>query len=347
MSTRLDIDLDALRKNLAEIAARVAPARHMLVVKDDAYGHGLTTIAQTGWDAGVRWFGSFDVAGGRIVRDALGPDARIFAWMIGSREDARLGVKADLDLGVGDTALLEDAAAVGAQRVHLKIDTGLHRNGIRPEEWPVAVRRAAELERSGAIRVVGVWSHIAEASDAEDDAARAVFDWAVAEAQAAGLAPRMRHLAASAASFARSEFRYDMVRVGAFAYGIHPAGGPDAAALGIRPIATLAAPVTAAEEEFVRIGIGMLDGIPSTLAGRVHVGTPGGPRRLVRIDAAESVVAAWPGAAVGDEVAVYGPGRCGELTATDLAESIDTIGEEIALRVSQAVPRSYLRETAR
>lgn len=345
MRARLEVDLATLRQNLAVVAERVAPAQHMLVVKDDAYGHGLIPIAQCAWDAGVRWFGSFDVAGGRTVRTALGPDARIFAWMIGSREDARLGADAELDLGVGDTALLEDVAAAGAQRVHLKIDTGLHRNGIRPEEWPQAVRRAAELEASGAIRVVGIWSHIAEASDAEDDAARAVFDWAVSEARTAGLTPELRHLAASAASFARPEFRYDMVRVGAFAYGIHPAGGPDAESLGIRPIARLVAPVVSAGGGVVRVGLGMLDGLPSSLAGRVRVGTPDGARDLADIGAVESVVGAWPGAGTADEVAIYGPGGHGELTATSLAESIDTIGEEIALRVSAELPREYLRGT--
>jgi alanine racemase len=343
MSAHLDIDLDALSANLAVIRERVSPARHMLVVKDDAYGHGVATIARHAWDAGVTWFGAFDVANGRAVRDELGPDARVFAWMVGSREDAALGVAADLDLGVGDTELLEDVAAVGAQRVHLKIDTGLHRNGIRPEQWPVAVARAAELEATGAIRVVGVWSHIAEASDAEDDDARALFEWAVDEARAAGLDPQMRHLAASAASFARAEFRYDMVRVGAFAYGIHPAGGPAADALGIRPIARLVASVTDVDEQAVTVGVGALDGILSTLAGRVTVGTPGGACTIRAIGVTETTVDAWPSAAIGDEVVVYGPGDDSESTATDLAESIDTIGEEIALRVSPGVPRRYRR----
>lgn len=346
MSAHLDVDLDALEANLAVIRERIAPARHMLVVKDDAYGHGAAPVARRAWDAGVRWFGTFDVANGVAVRQELGPDARVFAWMIGSREDAELAVTADLDLGVGDAHLLEDAAAVGARRVHLKIDTGLHRNGIRPEEWPAFVARAAELEAQGAIRVVGVWSHIAEASDAEDDAARVLFDRAVDQARTAGLDPQLRHLAASAASFARAEFRYDLVRVGAFAYGIHPAGGPTAGDLGIRPIARLAAPVVAVAADTVRVGIGMLDGIPSSLAGRVRVGTPDGARRLERVDATESTVEAWLGAAVGDEVSVYGPGDRGECTATDLAETIDTIGEEIALRVSPALPRRYRSEVS-
>ncbi len=87
------------------------------------------------------------------------------------------------------------------------------------------IARARALEDAGRIRVVGVWSHIAEASDAEDDAARAAFEVAVTAAEAAGFALEVRHLSASAASFARPEFRYDLARVGAFCYGIRSAGG--------------------------------------------------------------------------------------------------------------------------
>nr|WP_243847573.1 alanine racemase [Microbacterium ulmi] len=333
----MHVDLDAFAANLAEIRHRTHPAEHMLVVKDDAYGHGLAPVVRRAWAEGVRWFGAFDVATGRTVRRAL-PHARIFVWIVATSEEAQDAVAAGLDIGVGDPVLLEDvAAAQGRARVHLKIDTGLHRNGVRAEDWPAFVSRAAELERHGAIEVVGVWSHISEASDADDDAARAEFESAVRVAQDAGLRPALRHLAASAASFARAEFRYDLVRVGAFSYGIRPAGGASDAELGIRPIATLTAPVVRVGEGTVTIGIGSLDGLPSSLAGAV--GTPGGPRRLTAVGEDESIVEAWPGAAVGDTVSVFGAGA--PLTATDFAETIGTIGEELAVRISPLVRRTY------
>lgn len=338
--TAVRVDPHALRANLTAIRERIAPARHMLVVKDDAYGHGLGEIVRIAAAEGVSWFGAFDVRTGMLVRAELGAHARIFVWIVATAEEAQLAVTSDLDIGVGDAALLEDlAAADGRARVHLKIDTGLHRNGVRPEDWAGFVERAAYLERSGAIEVVGVWSHIAEASDAEDDTARAAFEKALREAAAAGLRPELRHLAASAAGFARAEFRYDLVRIGAFAYGIRPAGGPGEVELGIRPISSLVAAVSEADEDSVTLDLGSADGLPSTLAGRLRVSTPAGPRVVRRIDPYACVVDSWPTASIGDEVVVFGADA--SMSATDAAELIGTIGEEIALRVSPTIPRLY------
>lgn len=340
--SELRIDLDAFAANLARIRAVVAPAEHMLVVKDDAYAQGVERIVQRAWQEGVHWFGAYEVGNATRVRGVLGSDARVFVWMLRGVDDVRRAVAARLDLGIGTEQLLEDVASAVADddvavRVHLKIDTGLHRNGVRPERWSAFVTRAAELERAGRIEVVGVWSHIAEASDVEDDDARAVFDAAVATARAAGLAVPLRHLAASAAAFARPEFRYDMVRVGAFAYGVRPAGGPGDDALGITPVASLVAQVADADDETVRLDLGSAGGLPSILRG-AEIVTPGGRRVVHDITLRDMTVDGWPGAQPGDEVVVFGASG---VSATDLAERIDTIGEEILLRVSPRIPRRY------
>ncbi|GAA5198040.1 alanine racemase [Microbacterium jejuense] len=347
MTARLLVDLATLTANLDRVRATVAPAELMLVVKDDAYGHGLGPVVRAATASGVSWFGAFDVRTGAAVRAVAGAGSRIFAWIAASRDDLDTAIGADLDLGIGDAELLEELvdaarAAQATVRVHLKIDTGLHRNGVRPESWPAFMQRAAQLQADGVIDVVGVWSHIAEASDAEDDDARAVFDWALDEAAAAGIHPSVRHLAASAASFARPAFRYDLVRVGAFCYGIRSAGGPSAEQLGLQPIARLEAVVTAVHDEGVSIGVGALQGLPSSLRG-ARVGTPAGTRRLTEVGESASLVETWPAAAAGDTVTVYGPGANGEGSSTDLAELIGTIGEEIAVRVSPLVPRVYER----
>ncbi|MDQ1122188.1 alanine racemase [Microbacterium trichothecenolyticum] len=346
MSVEYRIDLDAFDRNLRRIRETIAPAAHMLVVKDDAYAHGLAVLVERAWREGVRWFGAFDVATGAAVRAVVGPDARIFVWLIGGVDDLAAGIAADLDLGIGDEALLDDLARVDAgrtARVHLKIDTGLHRNGIRPERWEAALARTTALVAGGRAVLEGLWSHISEASDADDDDARALFLAARAAARAAGLAPRFSHLAASAAGFARGEFREDIVRVGAFSYGIRPAGGPGEAELGIEPIATLVATVTHTGPDGVRVDVGSLHGLPGVLAGRFDVVTPAGPRRVTAIGPTSLTVTPWGSAAAGQEVVILGRGAA--CTATDLAELVGTIGEEIALRISPVIPRVYDRDT--
>lgn len=340
---RLVVDVARILRNIDALRAHIAPAEFMLVVKNDAYGHGVDRIVAAAAAHGVRWFGAFDMRMGARARAAAGPDARIFSWVTVQRDAIDPAIAAGIELGVGDAAYLEDVAAASAGRrvpVHLKIDSGLHRNGVRPEDWAAFVGRAAELEASGDIVVVGIWSHIAETSDEDDDLSRAEYHRAVETARAAGLRPEVLHLAASAAGYARAEFRHDLVRFGAFSYGIRSTGGAELG--GIVAAATLLAPVMAVGEDAVEIGYGSLDGLPSTLGGRMSVGTPAGPRDLLEIGLASSRVAGWPGAAVGDEVAVFGPGSRGESTVTTLAEAIGTVGEEIIVRVSPLVPREYV-----
>lgn len=344
MSAVYRVDLDVFAENLHRIRATVAPAAHMLVVKDDAYAHGLDPIVRRARDEGVRWFGAFDVETGVAVREALGPDVRIFVWLLGGADDLATGVDAGLDLGIGDAALLDALhdlpAPSSPARVHLKVDTGLHRNGIRPERWDAALDTVVALVAAGRAELTGIWSHISEASDQDDDDARALFLAARAAAGARGLTPAVAHLAASAAGFAREPFREDLVRIGAFSYGIRPAGGPSDAELGIRPIGTLDASVVTVADTGVHLDVGSLHGLPQALAGRFDVQTTGGPRRVREIGPTRLVVEPWPGAQPGDRVAVFGGGAA--VTATDLAELVDTIGEEIALRVSPVLPRVYV-----
>lgn len=341
MTPWYEVDLSAFAANLRRIRETVTPTAHLLVVKDDAYGHGLEPIVTAAVAEGVSWFGAFDVDTAVAVRDVAGPGAEIIAWTVVDDDDVDTALAHDIVLGLGTHDLIGSVAArcaaVGvAARVHLKIDTGLHRNGVRPEDWAAAVSDALRAERAGALHVEGVWSHIAEASDADDDAAREAF---VRGVDAFDGRRMVRHLAASAASFARPEFRFDLVRVGAYAYGIRPSGGPSDAHLGIRPIGTLVAPVVAVHDGVVEIAGGGLDGIDSRLAGRWDVGTPAGARRLREVGAVTSAVSHWPGAAVGDEVTVLGGRAPG--SATDAAERLGTIGEEVALRVSPRLQRRY------
>ncbi|WP_350352227.1 alanine racemase [Microbacterium sp. A8/3-1] len=337
----LRISSETFRANIEAVRARIAPSTLMLVLKDDAYGHGLRWAVETAVQTGIRWFGSYDIRSGLEARRIAGREARIFAWATSTDDEIDEALAHDIDLGVGTreylSRVIARAAVLGAPaRVHLKIDTGLHRNGVLPEEWPDALAEARASEQLGQLELVGVWSHIAEASDAEDDEAQTAFLDAVRIAGESGPAPALLHLTASAASWWRPELRGSVSRIGAFCYGIRSADGPELE--GVRPVASLSALVEDVVDGAAVIAIGSFDGLPSTLSG-MPVGTSDGTRTLTEIGQTTSVVEGWPGVRVGDEVMLFGPGASGEVSATTLAERIDSVGEEILTRLTPRVRR--------
>lgn len=341
----------ALVENARHIAERVAPSQLAIVVKDDAYAHGLAPVVSTLTAAGFHHFGALDMATARRVRE-IDAEAMIFTWVFGADDDLREAVDAELDLGVSYPEILErvSAAARAAERtarVHLKIDTGLHRAGVTADEWPSFVNRAAELEKHGALEVVGMWTHISEASFETDSESIARFTDAVDIARRAGLSPQIRHLAASAASYEREDARFDMVRVGAFVYGIAPGDGVGPEHLGLTPALTLSTRVTAVHEHDGRrlaaIPVGQVHGLYAEAAGAVSVSVRG---RACMIDSVEAGLA-WLNvsavdAVVGDNAYLFGDGSHGEATLQVWADAMNSIGEELVIRLARRSEHRYV-----
>ncbi len=179
----------------------------MIVVKADAYGHGMSAIARAARADGVGWLGVATVGEAMALRE-VGDTGRLLAWLYGPDEDLAPAVAEDVDLavhGLDQIAALTGAAATAsrAARVHLKIDTGLSRNGCRPELWPEFCAAAHEAEQAGAIEVVAIWSHFACADmPGHPSVARQLEMFLDADriAREAGLRPVLRHLANSPAT---------------------------------------------------------------------------------------------------------------------------------------------------
>jgi alanine racemase len=346
------VDLDAYSRNLAVLRTRVEPARIMAVVKGDGYGHGLLPIAQRAVRDGIALIGALDVPTALRLRAAGVPDeVTVFAWLLAPDEDFRAAIEAGVDLGLSSLRELdriEAAAASAPASIHLKIDTGLHRNGASPEEWPALVRRALELERRGTVRLAGIWTHLSEASDEVDSLSIDRFVRADDEAGRLGARPHLRHLAASAASFFRQDARFDLVRIGAFGYGISPGSGVTAAELGLTPVMTVTAPVFAVAEGIARVAIGFADGLSSAIVDRVSVAIGGVRHPVIGIGVdsldvrVENASAAVGEMAVGDTAVLFGDGSSGEQTLQEWADATGTIGEEIVTRLSDGIPRRYL-----
>ena len=365
------IDLDAIARNVRTIAERVAPAEVMAVVKANAYGHGAVEAARAALAGGATRLGVADLDEAFELREA-GVDAPILAWLHDPDADFAAAVAADVEVGVSSLDQLERAAsaatATGSRSpaaVHLKIDTGLSRNGVPEAEWPAIVARAAELERAGRVTVAGVFSHFANTSREVDAAQLAVFERALERATTAGLNPTVRHLASSEQAIRDPSARYDVVRIGIGVYGLTPFGdGTTCTDLGLTPAMTLRARVAAVRQVDAGAGasyghlwhadapttlalvpLGYADGIPRhATGGGAEVLLAGARRPVVGRVAMDQFIVDVGDApvAVGDEVIVFGDPASGAPTADEWAEASGTIGYEIVTRIGPRVPRRYV-----
>lgn len=337
------VDLDAIARNVSALAARAPRSEFLLAVKSDAYGHGMLPVVRVALDAGATWLGTLDTDTGFVLRDA-GVAVPLFAWVHGRDTDFAAAADAGIDLGIQTMRQLE---AVGAShtrtlpRVHLKVDTGLHRGGIDAPEWAAFVRRALALQAAGRLRIVAAWSHLSDTSLAVDRASAAAFFAAVDEARALGAEFEMLHLGASTAVLELPEAHLDLVRVGIAAFGISPVH-ESAAQLGLRPAMRLTAPVVGVASGAAELAVGFGDGIQSDPSPEAFVAVAGGRARIVEIGPDRTTIDVT-GLSVrqGHRAVVFGPGDDGEADAEQWAEWGGTVGDEIVTGLASRVPRDY------
>jgi alanine racemase len=350
------VDHTAIATNVRRLRA-AAGTPLMAVVKADAFGHSAVPVARTCIAAGASWLGVTSVGEAVLLRRA-GIVEPVLAWLF---DPARAGeaVAHDVDLSVSSTSDLAAVAAAGGRpRIHLKLDTGLHRSGCPGEDWARLVSTAATLESTGVVRVVGVWSHLSHGGEPDSVATHRqllMFRVGVDLAGAAGLRPEVVHLANTAAVQANPQHTaYDLVRVGAGLYGIGE---------GLRPAMTVRSRVvqvrqvaagrgvgydhlgrTTRDTHVALVPLGYADGIPRATTGRASVWVAGRRAPLigwVSMDQACVDVGRHP-VAVGTEVLVLGPGDHGEPTAREWARWAGTNEHEIYTGIGSRVVRRHV-----
>ncbi|TPG19021.1 alanine racemase [Pedococcus bigeumensis] len=366
------VDLGAITSNVAALKALAGNAEVMAVVKADAYGHGLLPSARAALRGGATWLGVAQLPEAVELRRA-GIEAPLLSWLHVPGQDFVKAVNLGIDLGISTTWALDQvlaAATVSGQtaRVHLKVDTGLGRNGAWDADLEALLATLASAQAKQAVEVVGLFSHFAYADAPQHPTVKAQqerFEGIVAQAERAGIRPQVRHLANSAATLTNPSAHYDLVRPGLSVYGLSPV--PDLAApedFGLREAMRLVARLSSVKEspagqgvsyghayttsEDTRLGLvpmGYSDGVPrhATNVGPVQVGS----RRYavagrVCMDQFVLDLGRDSTAKAGDEVVLFGVGVEGEPTAQDWAAAIDTINYELVTRVGARVPRVYL-----
>ncbi len=363
--TWLEIDLDAIQENIRQVRRIVGPhVQIMAVVKGNAYGHGIAEIAHAAVAGGVAMLGVACLSEARMLQEAGITTPMLVlgytpAWQ--AEEAVRYDVRVTLfDL---DTAHALSQAAQQVHRparVHVKVDTGMGRLGVLPQEAPDFVETVVRLP---GIEVEGIFTHFSVADEAEKSYTHwqlSRFHKVLHALQSRGIHIPLVHAANSAALLTVPESRFNMVRLGIAMYGLAPSAKVPLPA-GFRPALTwktIIAQVktlppgsfvsygntyrTTGEERIAVIPVGYADGFRRAPAHWGHVLVHGQRAPIVGrvcMDQTMINITHIPEVRQGDEVVLIGRQGDAEITAEEVAQRLGTIHYEVISEILSRVPR--------
>ena len=365
--SRVEIDLDALGNNVRCIKRLAgADVGVMAVVKANAYGHGAPQVAGVALENGADMLAVANLAEASQLREA-GIHAPVLTLSLVLPEQIQLA----LDLGLRVTVFSRELAAQylseldddGAKlRVHLKIDTGMHRLGLLPEE---VVSLARTLTTAQTVQLEGVYTHFAAA---DEDAAYtaqqlASFRGVLDDLRAAGCLPRFIHAANSPALLDCRGSYFNLVRPGVLLYGLRPMpDSPNMEAFQpvmrwktqVAQVKTLPpgsrvgyghAYTTRRQATLAVLPVGYADGLRRTPETWRYVLLHGQRAPLVGRVSMEKIivdVSHIPGVRIGDEVVLLGRQGEAEISADEIAVWLGSNNYEVVCTIAPRVPRSFL-----
>jgi alanine racemase len=362
------IDLGALAYNLAAMKKFVGEDLvYMAVVKADAYGHGAVECSRRLEAEGVDWFGVAIPEEGCELRRAgiTRPILCLGSFWPGQEADVVANSLTPVLFDLERAAALSRHLGERTYDIHVKIDTGMGRLGVR---WPDAREFARELKQCANLNVAGIMSHFASADDPNQDDFTATqierFDEACRVFEDEGFNPQIYDIANSPGSIRCLDSRKGMVRLGGALYGLlddilpKQDEGPR-----LRPVLSLVSRIanskhvpagdglgygqtfhTTRDSVIALVPIGYADGYPrgeSNSQSTIVNGCLAPVVGRVSMDWTLIDVTDVPKVAPGDEVIFIGGDEGQEIKAADLARAIGTIGYEITCGISSRVPRVF------
>jgi alanine racemase len=371
--TWAEISLLRLRRNFESVRRMAGPRRVMAVVKADAYGHGLVTIAKTLAEAGADWFGVATVEEALELRGAGVEQPILLLGGLYMSDPAHL-IEYGLTPTLSSTARL-DTYSECAQRFgkpiqfHLKVDTGMGRLGLPPDRLKAFVEHYRELP---GLEMKGLFTHLASAEDlvaSQTEEQAAGFEKALRQVRELGIEPEWIHVGNSAALLAGWPFPENLVRIGALLYGyclpLMPKPGREAPGPPqVEPILTLKSRVvylkdvpsgtplgygaafhTRRRSRIATVPVGYADGLSRALSNRGRAIVRGRIARIVgniSMDLTLLDVTDVPGVDIGDEIILLGQSDHCSVTALEIAETVGTVPYEILCSIGKRVPRIYV-----
>ncbi len=363
----LAVDLAALEHNYRQLRRLCDPQVRMLaVVKADAYGHGLLPVARKLAAAGVDYLGVGSLEEGLLLRQAE-IDLPVLLLLGILPEEAERAVAADLEVALFRLdvaqALSEAAAHQGKKaRVHLKVDTGMGRLGVLPQE---ALAFLAGLKKLRHLKVMGLISHLAVADQADKTYTHKQlqeFTGLLTAAREAGFPLPLSHIANSAALWELPQAHFGLVRPGLMLYGSPPA--PDRPPpVDLQPVMSLAARVLQVKRvppgssisygctyttpdwcDLAVLPVGYCNGYCRLLSNRGEAlirGRRAPIRGRVCMNLTRVEVTGIAGVQEGDRVTLMGVDGDDRIRAEDLAAWADTISYEVYCLLGAANLRRY------
>ena len=362
-----EVDLDALRHNVRHLIRVAGGAELCAVVKADGYGHGAVPVARAALEAGATRLAVAHVAEGVALREA-GLDAPI--WLLSEPELSELAElrRHRLEPAVYSRRVIEAAADADGHhgggaplRLHLKVDTGMHRAGAHPSD---AVDLACRIRAADGVVLGSVFTHCAVADEpARPETADQLrcFDAALAALARAGIDPPLTHAANTAGTLAHPSARRDVVRCGIGLHGLAPAPGlPGSEAL--RPTLSLHTRVALVkrvpagasvsyglrgsvtrDSTLATLPVGYADGFRRGRWQRADVLIGGARRPVVGVVTMDQVVVDCgdDDVAVGDPVVLLGRQGDEVISAEEWAAEVGTINYEIICGIGPRVARRY------
>lgn len=359
--TVAEVSLPALRHNLREVSQRVGPAVILAVVKANAYGHGAIPVSQALLAAGAHQLGVTTVEEGLELRHA-GITAPIL--VMGGVFDMPTVQRFDLAVVLPSRESIETAVRFADShalplRVHLKVDTGMSRLGVAPEEALALLRTDWPTN----LRLEGVMSHLASADEPDGEATEGQltrFRAFLETLQSAGLKVPSAHIANSAAILRFPSSRFDLVRPGLMLYGyssgptpsedLRPALAWKTRVIQIKkvnkgqPVSYGGTFVAPRLSTLAVLPVGYADGYSRALSNNGHVLIGGRPAPVVGrvcMDLTVVDVTDHPSAQPGDEAVLLGRQGAATITADTLAAWQNTISYEVLCRIGPRVTRVY------
>lgn len=367
-TTWVEIDLDAFAYNLKQVKSFVNNSSILAVVKRDAYGHGALEVAEEALGIGIKMIGVANVEEGVSLRKRgiKAPILVLSGTILGEIEEL---LEYNLSTTVYSREVVLSLNKVAQERgtnanVHIKIDTGMGRLGIDPEEYPAFLQ---EITASKNLSVEGILTHFA----CSGQAGKEYTPWQLARFKEALKASNnswkrrpLVHAANSATLIEYPESHLDLVRPGIILYGCYPSEAVEKR-IPLKPVLRLKSRIKAIkkisrgcsigyERSYIApqdrligiIPLGYADGYSRLLSNKAQVVVKGERVPVIgniSMDLTTIDISRVAGVKVGEEVTVIGKQGEEEIRIEELAKWTGTIPYEILTSINKKLPRVFLK----